>query len=228
MTTALQIIEGAARLLGVLRKGEALDADEAADGLVALNDLIASWSNDELIVYTRTRDTHTLSAGTGSYTIGSGATIDTAKPLKIISAFIREDDLDYPVDIINDEDYEALLDKALLSAYPNALNYSNGHPTGTIRLYPVPSVANTLHLLSEKELTGFASLSTTVDLPAGWKRALRYNLALDIAPEYDAQIPVTVPVIAKSALGAIRRTVARNRDMSYQPPLVRNENIYTG
>ena len=39
MTTALDLITGAARLLGVVRKGEALDDDEATDGLDALNEV---------------------------------------------------------------------------------------------------------------------------------------------------------------------------------------------
>lgn len=89
MTTALGIIKSAMRKVGVLTKTENPSADEAQDGLEMLNDLLSSFSNDSMVIYARYSEDFTLSGGTGSYTIGTGGAFNTARPVKIISAFIR-------------------------------------------------------------------------------------------------------------------------------------------
>lgn len=43
--TMLQIVTGGYRRLGLLRKNEVLDADEAAIGLAALNGMMHNWRN---------------------------------------------------------------------------------------------------------------------------------------------------------------------------------------
>jgi hypothetical protein len=44
VTTAIDLITRSMRLARVLSKGEPLDADESADGLAALNSMMASLS----------------------------------------------------------------------------------------------------------------------------------------------------------------------------------------
>lgn len=215
MTTALNIIEGAAKLLGVLNKGENMPADDAADGLLALNDLLSSWANDSLLVYTRTLETFSLVAGTAAYSIGSGQTWNTVKPVRILSAVIRDSaNLDYPVAIIEDEEYQNVQYKTTPSPLPQYLNYNNGHPYGTVTFYGTPSVANSVRLLTEKPLTAFALTSTTVDLPAGWNKALKFNLALDLAPEYGAKVDELVLKGAMESKGAIKAAVLKQRPIS--------------
>jgi hypothetical protein len=215
MSTALDLITGAARLLGVVRKGEALDADEASDGLSALNDMLASWSSERLFVSVRTRDNFTLTAS-ATHTIGTGQTLNTVAPIRISDAFIRNGDLDYPLTIITDEEYDSLALKTLAASPPSCINYikSNTSNVGTIRLYPVPSASDSLYLLSEKVATQVALTSDTVFLPhAGFKRAIKYNLAIDLAPEYGVEPSNAVVAIAKTSLGAIKLEVARNMKM---------------
>jgi hypothetical protein len=225
MTTALELITGAARLLNVVRKGEPLDADEAIDGLATLNELLASWSNEGLNITSRERESFTIDAS-GSYTIGSGATLNTVRPIAIINAFIRIGNIDYPLMPITDEQYDNIALKTIDTGYPQFISYNNAYPTGTIKLYPKGS--GQLHLLSEKPLTSIASLSTTVDLPAGWLRALRYNLALELAPEYGVEVKPVVAVNAVKALGLIKRAVARAHPIMSNSEVVTPRNIYTG
>lgn len=216
MTTVLNIIEGAARLIGALNKGENLSADDAADGLVALNDLVASWANDSLLVTARTEETFSLVAGVASYTIGPSKTFNTARPIVILEAQIRDSGgLDYPVTIISDEEYQDIQFKSTSDSLPQYLNYDNGYPFGTINLYATPSVAYSIRLLSEKPLTSFTSTSQTVDLPPGWNKALRFNLAVDMAPEFIKPNELDPLVIqgAKDSKGAIKAAVLKNRPL---------------
>lgn len=228
VTTALNIIEGAGRLIGVIRKSEAMSADEAADGLVALNDMMASWSNNSLVVYNRVSESFTLVSGTAAYLIGASQTWNTVKPIKIIEAYVRENTTDYPLQIISDDEYHAIQDKATTSNVPEYLMYNNAHPYGTITFWQTPSAANTVRLLSEKVLTAFAATSTTVDLPAGWNKALKYNLAIALAPEYGVQVDPLVLRGAKEAKDDIKNAINRNRSMGFKPTNFRKDTIYNG
>lgn len=90
MATYNEVILRAMRLLKVKEAGESLAADEAADGLDIVTDIVESWSNERWMQTHITEITHTLVASTGSYTIGSGGDINTTWPVKIQSAFIRD------------------------------------------------------------------------------------------------------------------------------------------
>jgi len=227
MTTALGIIKSAMRKAGVLTKNETPDADEASDGLEMLNDLLASLSNDSLVVYARAVEGFTLSSGTASYTIGSGATFNTTRPIKIISAYVRSGGIDYKVRTVSDELYASIMLKSTQGSYPEVLNYTNSYPNGTINLYPAPAAADTLYIVSEKEISSF-TLNETVNLPPGWKRMLIYNLAVELTPEYGQQISQEVFEIAKQSKAEIRAAVMAAKKMDWDSGLGMDENINSG
>jgi hypothetical protein len=226
MTTALGIITSAMRKAGILTKGESASADEAADGLEMLNDLLASISNDSMVVYARTLNNFTLSGGTSSYTIGTGATFNTARPIKIISAYVRSGTVDYPLTIVSDEQFATIPMKAI-NGIPQFLNFTNDFPNATIKLYPVPDSSYQIYLLTEKQLSTFA-LSDTVSLPPGWRRMLVYNLAIELAPEYGQSLPAEVVEIAKESKSEIRSAVMAAKSMQWDSGLETTGNIYSG
>jgi len=227
MTSALDLITSAARLAGIVFKSEALDADEAQDGLESLNDMLASWTTDSLMVTGRTWESFSIT-GAASYTIGTGGTLNTVRPTAIKAAFIRSGDIDYWMNPVTDEQYESITFKNFNSPFPDYFSYDNGYPLGKIRLYPKLSPSAELHLLNEKPLTEFASINTSVDLPPGWKRAIRYNLAVEIAGEYGVEPPALVVKIAGDSLGSVQKAIALNRPLKYMPKGPRPRNIYTG
>lgn len=227
-TSALEIITGAAKLIGVVFKSEVLDADESNDGLVALNDMLDTWSNDNLTTFAYTLESFTLT-GSATYTIGVGGTFNTARPINIATAVVRLATIDYPLKIITQEQYqEEVPIKSLPSSIPQYLTYDNGFPLGTISIYGVPTGGTTLRMLSNKPLANLSALTTTVDLPPGWKRALKYNLAMELAPEYGADVPPNVQATAKTSLGAIKRSTSINNAMPLMADTVRVGNIFSG
>lgn len=226
MTTVLDLLTGSARLLGVIRKGESLDADEASDALDALNEMIESWSNNTLIIYGRVTETFTLSAAT-SFTIGSGGTFNTTKPVKLIDAYVSQSGIDYPLIEITQEEYNDVSSKSL-GSMPRFIFYDNGHPLGKIYLYPKPSASYTLTITSEKALTTYTDYTTSIDLPAGFKEAIRYNLAIKLAPEFGVSVSQEVVINANKSMGNIKRAVARSRPLVLLPSDSQEGNIYTG
>lgn len=224
MTTARQLITDSAKLLGVVRKGEALTADEAVDGLSQLNDMLDAWANEGLSCISRTTESFVVASAT-SYTIGTGQTLNTSRPIKIVSAYFRVGTIDYPLTIVTDEEYSDIGLKTLSSSNPEFLHYNNGHPTGIIHLYP--QAAGTLFLVTEKPLTSIAALSTTIDLPPGWNRALKNNLAIEMAAQFGVQTPAEVIKNAMTSKGSIQLAIAKQRPIKNKSPLV-TKNIYSG
>lgn len=227
MTSALDIITGGAKLLGLVFKSEALAADEAADGLITLNDMLDTWSNDNLATFAYTLESFPLTSSV-SYTIGVGGNFNTARPINIVDAVIRSGSIDYPLTVITQEEYQTqIANKTIASTIPQYLTYDNGYPLGIIKMYPVAS-GGTLYLQSNKPLSNLSGLSTVVDLPPGWKRALKYNWALSAAGEYGIEPSASVVQVAKQSLGAIRRSTAVNNAMPLLPSVTNTSNIYTG
>lgn len=227
-TTALDIITGSAKLLGLLFKSETLAADEASDGLITLNEMLDSWSNDNLITYAYTLESFNLT-GSATYTIGTGGTFSTSRPINIVTAVVRLAGIDYPLEIITPEQYQTEIAlKSITSPIPQYLTYDNGYPLGTISLYAVPTTGSTLRMLSNKPLANLSALTTTVDLPPGWKKALKFNLAIDMAGEYGVEIPAAVVEGAKKSLGAIKRAVSANTAMPLMPNNGPRYSIYSG
>lgn len=226
MTTALAIITKAMQKAGILTKNENPTADEASDALDSLNDMLASWSTEAMLIYARVWESFTVGGGVASYNIGTGQTFNTTRPMLIADSYVRfPTGSDSMVSIINDENFAMIQNKDALGV-PNRLNYNTSFPTGIINLWPVPSTNYSLFILSEKQLTEFA-LNDTVLLPAGWKRALIYNLAVEINPEYGQPLPVEVAKIASESKGAIKTNIMRNRSMDWPTPSNQG-NIYNG
>lgn len=227
MTTARSIIKRALQVNGVLTKNESPSGDEASDGLVSLNNLIGSWSNDSLLIYARIAEDFPLVSGQASYTIGSGGDFNTARPLQIMTAFTRIANVDHQMSVVPDIAYDGITQKNISNSIPEVLAYEAGFPLGTITIFPVPQTG-TLHIRSEKQLTEFATLDTALDLPPGWERALIYNLSLEIANEYGQPVSEAAYAIAMDALLKIKTAVARNKTMDAYPYDGGNRNIFTG
>ena len=227
MPTARTIIKKAMQKVGILVKSEDPDADEANDALDSLNALIDSWSNYSDNITTRVRETFNLSTAV-SYTIGTGQTFNTDRPIQLMEAFITSGNIDYPMNIVNQEEYDLVSIKTI-GGRPTIITYNSGYPYGTLTMYPAPDASYTLTILSEKAITGFATLDTLLNLPNGWERALVYNLALELAPEYGQQPDASVAKIAADSLGAIKLAVVRSRPVnSYFNGNYNVNNIYGG
>lgn len=204
MATAGDIITRALRSLEVIAQGESADANQLSDGLVSLNDLLSAWSNERLTVYQTVQETLSLVGGQASYDIGVGATsLNTSRPIKLESAFVRIYGVDYPLQILTREQYNEIADKATTGDIPTGIYLDPGYPESNLRLWPAPS-GGTLYIDSWKPLTAFSATSDTVTLPPGYERALRLNLAVDLMPEYGV-VNELILGLAKEAKAGIKR-----------------------
>lgn len=210
MATAQTIVERALRLIGATESGETPTAGELADGLTALNDMIESWQTDRLTVFAYVDTAFTMVNGDNSYTVGPSGNFNlTPRPSKIENIFIRANNIDYPVDLVDQEKWFSIPDKTVSSDIPNKAYYEPTMSTGTLQVWPVPNAAHSLHIVTWSPVSSFASLSTSVTLPQGYARALSFNLAVEIAPEYQLAVPANVQSIALDSLAMLKRANQR-------------------
>lgn len=185
MSSVSTVILRAFRLTGEKARGDTLDSNEQVECLAELNTFMESCYNERLLSYSVTEDTAALTASTASYTIGSGGTINTARPVKIIDpCFVRDGSgFDTPVKIIDLETYGRIVDKDAGYTVPTYLYYDAGFSstsTGTINLYPSPSASLTLHINSWKQLGNFSTLTQEVSFPPGYQLFIESNFALHL------------------------------------------------
>ena len=213
MATVQQVLNRSHRLIGVLASGESLDTTETADALADLNSMLDSWMNDKLMTYSLQNITVQLVANTSSYTIGaSGATVTSTAPVSIESAFVRKSNLDYPITLIDQNQYNSIVAKASTSDIPEYLYFNGTSPNATITLYPVPTQVNNLYLTVQTPYAPFAAATDTFSMPNGYEDAVVYNLAIRRWAEYPAiQLNQVVMKLATDSLAAIKRV--NNRPM---------------
>jgi hypothetical protein len=201
--TAHDFIKAAMRLNGSLDPGRAPTASESADGLEALQALFDGLSAQGLLIYANTSESLTLTGAT-SYTIGSAGTFNTVRPEKVVGAYVSGSGLDYIMVIIDARKYREIGQKST-SGTPAWLYYSPEYPLG--KIYVHPAGTGTLNLESIKPLTEPTALTTTIALPPGYKQMIKYNLALEMAPEFGVEVS---PAIAKIAVDSLNNLMSKN------------------
>jgi len=204
MATVRDLISSSLRKITVLGAGENMTAEDATDGLNSLNQMLDSWSADGQVIYSRSVDTINLSSGVLSYTMGPSGDINTARPVSITEATITQGGVLMTSLMIWGAETYATLGFPSLQGIPSNLYVNNSVPLLGLKLYPVPIGGLQLNVYSMKKLSDLA-LNDTVVLPPGYERALIYNLAVEIAPEYEREASATVKNIASDSLSTIKR-----------------------
>jgi hypothetical protein len=98
-------------------------------------------------------------------------------------------------------------------------------------IYPVPTRALEWHFISVEELSRPATLATSLTFPPGYLRAFRYNLAVELAPEFGVEPSPTVVRIAMTSKRNLKRINNPDDLMSIPYSIVGTRqrfNIYAG
>jgi hypothetical protein len=208
MTTALDLMKLALKDLGALGIGQSISPDDTQDSLNTLNQMLAQWQGERLSVY-HLINVAKQSTGAAAYTIGPGGDFDCARPTDIKAAFARLSNgsipADSPVQVIRSrEDYDRIVVKNL-STLPSAVFYDSAYPLGQLIWYPVPPAQYELHVSVLDALPQFATPSDDVVLPPEYLLAIRYNLAICMAPSYQVEPTPTLQRLAANAKRVIKR-----------------------
>jgi hypothetical protein len=157
--------------------------------------MLRSWSAHNIRVYFTTTETVGLSGAT-SYSWGSGGTIATARPVSIRGAYTS----DNLVEIVDESQYMRLV-VGNQGGPVQWLYYQPQYPLGY--LFPWPLDSSTLYVNSLKELSDPTTLASTVQFPTEYDDAIKWNLAVRMAPEYGKDASPTILSLAASTLHAL-------------------------
>lgn len=207
MTTALQLISDALQEIGVIADGETPDAAQSAHGLRALNRMLGRWSQRRLLMPLLTEVSVPLT-GAASYSIGpTGADVTAARPIRVEWArAVDANGVEYPVDVWNQQQWNALSDKTSTGGPPDRVWYQAG-TVGRIYAYPI-ATGYTLKLDCRSIVAEFAALTTELTLPEGYEDAIVPSLADSIAASYGIRTPADVLRRSAAAIRAIQNANA--------------------
>lgn len=214
MATVAELIRGAFRTLGVLATEETPKASEQADALVTLNDMLASWAGERLALFATLRSTHTLTPSLSPHTIGTAGTFNTTRPVRVDAASISPSGAagsETPLRLLTDAEWQGTQGKTETGS-PSGLWVEASYPLMKLYLNPVPNAADTLVLYTWQQLGGFTSANEDFDFPPGYARAIRFNLAKELAAEYGASLSAEAVAIADESKSSLKRL---NQQASY-------------
>jgi hypothetical protein len=203
MSAAIDLITDAAGLAGILGVGETMTADEAADSLRLLNDVLDLWSAGDL--WNTANTTLQAAAGQAVYTIGSGGQWDTVRPVRIAGAYCTYSGVDFPIRLIDQAEYNGISIKAQRQPIVERLLYVNEVPLGLVTLWPVPAENISITLSIENVADAVAGLTANISLPPGAGLAIKGELAALMAVKYGRDLPPQVAALGAKAKADYRR-----------------------
>jgi hypothetical protein len=209
---ANDVVTIAFQLIGVLDPGETPSATELTDGFQRLNDMLANWALERLNLTGNVVAVYSLLTGTPTYTMGPSGTLATTRPLHVTEATILQPaagggNIRQPLTLLTEKEWAALpFRDSTFATNPISMWFNPTFPLSTVNLYPVPtfSSARSIELHTWSTIASFGDQSTDVPFQPGYDRAIRYNLALELAGEYAAMPSAQVVQIAAEAKAALR------------------------
>lgn len=224
--TAQDLIASSLRLIGVLASGEVPSAAEANDAFNILNQMLDSWNTERLAIFTVQRQVVVPATLKQAYTVGIGGDFNIPRPPRIdrigvISLQNSTEPLELPVELLTDVGWEAIPVKNISSSLPLKVWNDLGYPLMTLSFWPIPNVEVNFALYTWTALAQFPDLVTDEEFPPGYLKALRYNLAVDLAPEFGVQqVPPVVMAQAADSKGKIKALNQPLLDMACDTALV--------
>ena len=221
----LDLITGAMRLIGVLAAEESPTSSEVADGLLALNDMIEAWSAERMMIFTITILDFPLTPGKQNYTYGLGGDFNAPRPVNIdhmgiITFNNPAQPLELPLDMLSDQGWQDIPVKGISSTFPQKCYDDGAFPLRNLGFWCIPSAPCSVRVYSWTALTQFTDLTTDITFPAGYAKALRYNLALELAPEYNKEPSSLVLAQAIDSKARIKSINAPVMEMKCDPAVV--------
>ena len=240
--TANDLVRAAMRLIQVSAVDTDLTDSELKDGIESLNRMIDACSLEELMLYQVIREQFPLVSGKNPYSIGLGGDWDTTRPTKIVGAYLTLNNgsipVDYPMIVLNYDDYNAIRLKTLSTNFPGYMYYQPSFPIAEAYIYPIfapndPSTQGPAYvtITSWKPFDVVVDPTAYISLPPGYWEAIVFNLAVRIAEEYQFDMRQTTVQLAQSAIKRIKRmnqrTVTLQTDVALMNTSQLRYNIYS-
>jgi hypothetical protein len=210
------IIYPALRIAGITaRPMRTPSPDQSLEAIGILNQMMESWSVDRLKIYSIRQDRYALVPQQTTYFIGPTGDFIAPRPIEIVGANIvltnQFPELHFPMHVYDDVEWLKITIPELQGGiWPRTLYNDRAYPDSKLYLYPYPTVANDLELYTFSELQDtFALVTDAANCPPGYARAMKYNLALELAAAYPKESNL-LPGAIELAAQALAMIESRN------------------
>lgn len=219
--TLRDIITASLRLISATDPNQTLDGQSVQDALYTAIEILDSWNVDGGMIYSQTIGTFPVLEQKQTYTIGPDLSpafpvpdfIVPARPQNLIYAAFQPTGvspvIELPLKIINSVEWAQIVSKNVGSGIPTQIYLDQTFPIGNLNVWNEPNQGGNFVLQYWNQLPSFdMTLDTvfTTKFPPGYMRLLRYEIAMNIAPEYGKSMP---PDVA-SVLSEIKRNINNN------------------
>jgi hypothetical protein len=210
-STVNDLIHSSMRLIGAIAAGETMETNELNDALVSLNQMLSSWNTEGASLVGRQRLQVNVGFG-NSYFLSQ-------RPVKIDAASTSISGVDSALEIVDSAGWEAIPvpEKAMQSIFIRKLYCDYLYPNSTVYIWPTPRLSGSLELWIYAVMTQFANLTDTITLPEGYEAGLRWNLALNLAPEYGRPVDPSVAQLAQNFKASLVQLNSSNQMKSQAP-----------
>jgi hypothetical protein len=104
--------------------------------------------------------------------------------------------------MLSAREWEDIRIKNITSTIPTLLYADNAYPFSNLNLWPIPTIALPFVLYTWQQLNAglaVAALDTELSFPPGYEDAIRYCLAVRLAPEWDKKLRADVAELARES-----------------------------
>lgn len=213
--SAQDFIKSSLRLVGSLRSGLNLSNDELTDCLTVLNDMLDAWGasrttifNVERLTLDQNQATLSLIAGRQTYTLGNANGTENfllSRPprlenVSVLYSASQQTPVELPMEMVDDIGWQAVANKSTTSLLPQVCYVDTDFPDMNLSFWPIPTQANPVILYQWAALTLFPDPKSPFSFPPGYARAIRYNLAVDLAAEFPCDMAKLQLVMKQAAI----------------------------
>jgi hypothetical protein len=206
----VDLLQSAARLAGILASGENLVGNEPADCLMILQQMMDEWQADGLKIFTDNINIFPFVLGTQTYTLGTGGNFNIQRPTKITRMGCQilsnpTQPSEVPIALLDTDGWANVRVKNISGSYPLFCYDDGAFPLRNLNFWVIPGLACNLVLYSWQPLSTWPDLAVTdVTFPPAYLQAIRYNLAVYLAPEFGVQIAPEIMLKAAESLSALK------------------------
>jgi hypothetical protein len=229
--TQVDLISASLTEIGALSPGEPLRAAELQQGSVILGQMLDAWQADRLYVWAMQRILLVPATLKQTYTLGVGGDFNIPRPAKItrygvVNLGNPQQPLELALDSLTEAQWSTIPVKNIASALPKRIWDDQQFPLRNLNFWPVPNVQVNFTVYQWSAISTWPDYVTDVTFPPGYLEAIRYSLALRLAPSFGAAAQVT-PLLVQLATSALNRIKTMNApliDLKCEPMLISGGN----
>jgi hypothetical protein len=169
---------------GLTQQGQIHNSEQFVAGMRKLTDYVNLLQTQGLKLWLMEDISITLVAGQGTYTLSPTGDVAMPKPMRVIDAYYRSSQgIRRPLNPMSWNDYVRLSQITQLGQI-NSYFVDKQQTTLPVFFWLVPdatAATGTAHVVVQKQVTNFISLTETMNFPAEWRIALRWGLADELA-----------------------------------------------